>query len=81
MKKIVAILGSLLVFAGARSQTVPTVKKETLKPVKIDSVAVKDSMQKQLKNNGIRQINPAMKEAVKITNAKIKLKEAKPLKD
>lgn len=33
MKKVFALFGSLLVFAGVKAQTTPTVKKETTPPV------------------------------------------------
>lgn len=82
MKKMIAVLGSLLVFAGVKAQTVPTVKKETVKPVKTDTaIVLLDTTQKQLKNSSIKQINPAIKKTIKLSNDAIKMKEtAKPVK-
>ena len=88
MKKIIAILGSLLVFAGVKAQTVPTVKKETVRPVKADTAIILDSAQKQLKITTIKETTPAIKKTFKTTNLKttnpaikLPMKEAtKPVK-
>jgi len=88
VKKIITILGSLFVFAGLKAQTVPTVKKETVKPVKANTTIVTDSTQKQLKITSIKETIPAIKKAFKTTNfkttnpaIKLPMKEAtKPVK-
>ncbi|MBK8088955.1 MAG: hypothetical protein IPK31_14020 [Chitinophagaceae bacterium] len=48
MKKVIALFSSLLIFAGVKAQTTPTVKKETtapttqtIKPV-VQNVPIKD---------------------------------------
>jgi hypothetical protein len=41
MKKIVAVVGSLLLVVGVRAQTVPQTKKETKKPAATNSLRVK----------------------------------------
>ena len=44
MKKAFALLGSLLLFAGVKAQTPPTVKKETVKPMPPKLITPTDSL-------------------------------------
>ncbi|HOZ68120.1 MAG TPA: hypothetical protein PLU11_07890 [Chitinophagaceae bacterium] len=43
MKKTFAIIGSLLIAAGLKAQTIPTVRKETAPPVKKEQTPVSDT--------------------------------------
>ena len=59
MKKVLGLLGSLLVFAGAKAQT-PTVKKETVKPV-VAKPSVADSLKAVKGNTALKLSDKAIK--------------------
>jgi hypothetical protein len=73
MKKIIALAGSLLIFAGLKAQTNPPVKKETTLPAANNNSGV---------NPAVNQKNATIKQAgtIKQTGKEIKL-EHKDLKD
>ena len=76
MKKILALAGSLLVFAGLKAQTNPPVKKETTLPATNTGV----SPTVLQKNNTIKQTGQIKHEGIKQTAKDIKL-EHKDIKD
>lgn len=39
MKKVITLIGSLLIFAGGKAQTITPVKKETIKPDVVKPIA------------------------------------------
>lgn len=65
MKKVIALFSSLLVFAGLKAQTIQikkeTVKADTVKPVKVDTLVNKkitnSQQDKNFKYNTIKQTN------------------------
>ncbi len=59
MKKVLGLLSSLLVFAGARAQA-PTVKKETVKPVVVKP-SVADSLKAVKGNTALKLTDKAIK--------------------
>jgi hypothetical protein len=69
MKKVIALLSSLLVFAGLKAQITPTIKKETSKPTTADSL---QSINKGISNN---QFDKAIKfdRNIKATDKILKL--------
>ena len=94
MKKVLTLLGTFLIFLGAKSQTAPAVKKETVKPGAVQPAVLSDSAKKlALKQNGnAHKITAQMKDnpvqmkqsPVLQKETPVKLKEspaAKPHKD
>lgn len=76
MKKVFALFGSLLVFAGIKAQTTPAVKKETSVPA---TQTVKPNVQNvSIKNSGASTLKKTDK-AIKVDY--IKKTNAVPLKD
>jgi hypothetical protein len=61
MKKVLALFSSLLVFAGAKAQTTPAVKKETTKPVVTKPIVTADPLKAAATNATIKQTDKAIK--------------------
>ena len=69
MKKTLALLGSLLLFAGIKAQTPPIVKKETVKPMPPKPISPADSLKAiKIGNSNIKQTVDA--KAIKIGTIK-----------
>jgi hypothetical protein len=61
MKKVIAILGSIMIVVGLKAQKDPTIKKETTAPVKEtakDSLQTKSSVTNKT-GYDIKKVNPA----------------------
>ncbi len=73
MKKVIAFFSTLLIFAGAKAQTTPTVvKKETVKPGTIQPVVITDSAKKlAMKENS----KPIKIDHIKKTPATLPMKD------
>lgn len=62
MKKLFAVLGSLLIFAGVKAQTQPTIKKETVVPTPPKAIPAADSLKAiKIGNTTIKQTSKAIK--------------------
>jgi uncharacterized lipoprotein YajG len=71
MKKTIALLSSLLIFAGVKAQT-PTIKKETVKPV-VQQPGVTTDQSKEIKiGTTIKQTDKVVKLDKTINSAHIK---------
>ncbi len=72
MKKVFALLSSLLIFAGVKAQTAPVVKKETVKPGTIQPAVTADTARKiAMKEN----VKPIKFDHIKQTPATLPMKE------
>jgi hypothetical protein len=62
MKKVFAVLGSLLIFAGVKAQTQPTIKKETVVPTPPRVIPAVDSAKAiKIGNTTIKQTTKIVK--------------------
>lgn len=62
MKKLFAVLGSLLIFAGVKAQTQPTIKKETVVPTPTNTIPAADSLKAiKIGNTTIKQTSKTIK--------------------
>ncbi|MBL7725113.1 MAG: hypothetical protein JNK27_13255 [Chitinophagaceae bacterium] len=77
MKKTLTLFSSLLIFAGVKAQTTPTVKKETVKPV-VTIPATTDTAKVVKPGTKIKQTSKAIKfDHIKKTNT-VQMKENVP---
>ena len=90
MKKIITLFFSLLVFTGIKAQTVPQVKKETVKPPTTSNPVVNQSLTPDLKTvpkpADSMTVNRSIDKAYKVTNVQTNpalnttIKDVKPIK-
>jgi hypothetical protein len=79
MKKTIALLSSLLIFAGLKAQIAPTVKKETVKPVVTKPVIPADSLKTMKIGSAGKQTVPGTADSLKAIKIVPALKQTNTL--